>query len=191
MSKVATLILRMRLLKAVNDTQDYLTLFLRSNGVDPDNINRLYLNEFGDTVSYNSIMCGGVEYQDHKIYFPQPNARLPVMLRHGGVTWVTWGRRKKGDSGKFPNGGWARIDSIKSGKWKPWHPRPVLIPAENFMEKDHDGQSHWITLTSGMAIQALLAERKGEHRVYVVTVDTPPESQWIHDRWPRLVRLRA
>lgn len=113
------------------------------------------------------------------------------MLRHGGVTWVAWGRRKKGDSGKFPNGGWARIDSIKSGKWKPWHPRPVLIPAENFMEKDPDGQSHWITLASGMAIQALLAERKGEHRVYVVTVDTPHESQWIHDRWPRLVRLKA
>ena len=37
------------------------------------------------------------------------------------------------------------------------------------MEKDHNKQSHWITLAPGMAIQALLAERDGEQRVYVVT----------------------
>ncbi|WP_292956690.1 hypothetical protein [Nitrosomonas sp.] len=40
-----------------------------------------------------------------------------------------------------------------------------------------------------MAIQGLLAERKEEKRVYVVTIDTPPEYAWIHDHWPRLVRL--
>ena len=36
---------------------------------------------------------------------------------------------------------------------------------------------------------ALLAERKGESRVYVVTEDTPPEYSWIHDRWPRLRKV--
>jgi hypothetical protein len=40
------------------------------------------------------VMCGGIEYQDQKIYFPQPDARLPVRLRDGHVTWITWGRRK-------------------------------------------------------------------------------------------------
>ena len=45
----------------------------------------------------------------------------------------------------------------------------VLIPAESFMERDHDKQSHWISLAPGMAIQALLAERDGEQRVYVAT----------------------
>ncbi len=40
-----------------------------------------------------------------------------------------------------------------------------------------------------MVIQGLLAERNGEQRVYVVTVNTPPEYHWIHDRWPRLVKL--
>ncbi len=25
-----------------------------------------------------------------------------------------------------------------------WHPRPVLIVADQFMEKDHDNQSHWV-----------------------------------------------
>lgn len=114
-------------------------------------------------------MCGGIEYQENKIYFPQPDARLPVKLRDGGVTWIIWGKRKLEGSGKFPNGGWARIDSIKMGKWKPWHPRPILIPAESFMEKDHDKQSHWITLAPGMAIQGLLAERNGELRNNVLS----------------------
>ena len=63
-------------------------------------------------------MCGGIEYQDQKIYFPQPDARLPVRLRDGQVTWITWGRRKDEAIGKFPNGGWARLNSIKSGRWK-------------------------------------------------------------------------
>ena len=134
-------------------------------------------------------MCGGIEYQDQKIYFSQPDARLPVRLRDGHVTWIAWGRRKDEATGKFPNGGWARLNSIKSGKWKPWHPRPVLIPAISFMEKDHDSQSRWIELDKGMVIQGLLAERDKETRVYVVTIDTPPEYSWIHDRWPRLVRL--
>ncbi|HRB45977.1 MAG TPA: hypothetical protein PK439_08300 [Nitrosomonas sp.] len=134
-------------------------------------------------------MCGGVQYQDHTIYFPQPDAKLPIRLRGGGVTWVTWGRRQKEAIGKFPNGGWARLNSIKMGKWKPWHPKPVLIPIESFLEKDHDKQSHWITLSSCMTLQGLLAERNGEQRVYIVTEETPPEYQWIHDRWPRLIKL--
>jgi len=134
-------------------------------------------------------MCGGIQYQDYKFYFPQNNALLPVLLRSGGVTWVTWGRRQNEAIGQFPNGGWARLDSIKAGKWKPWHPKPVLIIVDQFMEKDHDGQTHWIELDKKMAIQGLLAERKKEQRVYVVTIDTPLENAWIHDRWPRLVRL--
>ena len=135
-------------------------------------------------------MCGGIEYQDQKIYFPKADARLPVRLRDGHVTWITWGRRKDEAIGKFPNGGWARLESIKSGKWKPWHPRPILIVANQFMEKDHDKQSHWITLVPNMGIQALLAERGGEQRAYIVTEGTPSEYHWIHDRWPRLVRLK-
>ncbi|HRB97312.1 MAG TPA: hypothetical protein PKY67_06325 [Nitrosomonas sp.] len=50
-------------------------------------------------------MCGGIEYQDQKIYFPQPSARLPVRLRDGSVTWIAWRRRKDEVTGKFPNGG--------------------------------------------------------------------------------------
>lgn len=34
-------------------------------------------------------MCDGIEYHGDKIYFPNPQARLPVRLRNGNVTWVT------------------------------------------------------------------------------------------------------
>ncbi len=112
-----------------------------------------------------------------------------MRLRDGSVTWIAWGRRKDEATGKFPIGGWARLNSIKSGRWKPWHLRPVLIATNQFMEKDHDNQSRWIELDKRMVIQELLAERDKETRVYVVTIDTPPEYAWIHDRWPRLVRL--
>src|SRR5690606_33631165 len=142
--------------------------------------------QLGDRLSR---MCGGIEYQNQKIYFPRPDARLPVRLRNGNVTWVTWGRRKDEAHGKFPNGGWARLNSIKSGKWKPWHPRPVLIVADQFMEKDQEQQSHWGPLDTGVLVQGLLAERNDALRVYVVTVSTPPEYAGIDDRWPRFVPL--
>lgn len=117
-------------------------------------------------------MCDGVQYHDHKIYFPQLDAKLPVKLRGGGITWVTWGRCQKEAIGKFPNGFWVRLDSIKMGKWKPWHPKPVLIRIESFLEKDHGIQSHWITLAPNMFLQGLVTERNGEQRVYVVTEET-------------------
>jgi hypothetical protein len=48
-------------------------------------------------------MCGGIEYQGDKIFFPQPEARLPVWLRNGNVTWVTWDRREKEAIGSYGN----------------------------------------------------------------------------------------
>ncbi|MER2513052.1 MAG: hypothetical protein ABTQ25_11685 [Nitrosomonas ureae] len=59
------------------------------------------------------------------------------------------------------------------------------------MEKDHEKQSHWFNLASGMAMQALRAERDGEQRVYVVTEETPSEYDWIHDRWLKLRKVKG
>ncbi len=58
----------------------------------------------------------------------------------------------------------------------------LIINNRNF------GKCYYETVPK-MVIQGLLAERNGEQRVYVVTVNTPPEYHWIHDRWPRLVKL--
>ena len=81
-----------------------------------------------------------------------------------------------------------RLDSVQAGKWQRFHPRPVLLPVQSFMEKDHERQSHWIDVPAGQLMQGLLATHEDQARVYVVTTDTPAEYHWIHDRWPRLVQ---
>lgn len=145
---------------------------------------------------YASIMCGGAKYTDKSgkdwtIYFPSPKAALPVLKRDGDVEWVAWGKRKEEPAECFVNGGWARLDSIKQGKWKRFHPQPVILPVQSFMEKDHDRKSHWIDVPEGQAIQGLVAHVDDQIRLYVVTMDTPEEYQWVHDRWPRLVENKT
>jgi putative SOS response-associated peptidase YedK len=144
-------------------------------------------------------MCGGVQYTDKanktwNIYFPSPKAALPILKKDGEIEWVKWGKRKEEGSEDNPDlkffapGGWARLDSINEGKWKCFHPVPVKIPVQSFMEKDEHKVSHWIEVPDGQVIQGLLATHDDQARVYVVTTETPPEFAWVHDRWPRLVQ---
>ena len=138
-------------------------------------------------------MCGGIKYNDKagkewKVYFPSPKAALPVIKKSGEIEWVTWGKRKEENAPHFPNGGWARLDSIKEGKWQRFHPTPVLLPVNSFMEKDHEKVSHWFDLKSDEVIQGLLTVHEDIARVYVVTTDTPAEFSYIHDRWPRVIQ---
>ena len=137
-------------------------------------------------------MCGGIKYTNKQdktwtVYFPSPKAALPVLTKDGDVEWVKWGKRKEEDDKFFINGGWARLDSVKEGKWEYCYPKPVLIPVHAFMEKDHDKKSHWLEVPANQIIQGLLARHDNETRVYVVTTDAPAEYNYIHDRWPRLV----
>lgn len=135
-------------------------------------------------------MCGGVYYQKdgevHRSYFPNPKAQLPVLTADGDTELVQWGRREK-QGGQLPVTGWARLDSIKAGKWQRCDPIPVKIPVLSFMEKDYQGQSHWYDLTKDQFIQGLLAQAGSEKRVYVVTVPPGAENAHIHNRWPRII----
>jgi hypothetical protein len=135
-------------------------------------------------------MCGGVEFhQDgvkQRLYFPNPEAKLPVRKKAGEHELVAWGRRKE-EPGDFPPGGWARLDSIRQGKWDRYVPRPVKIDVERFMEKDNRRNSHWFDMPASSFIQGLLVEHRGERRVYVVTVEPDDEQAQIHDRWPRIL----
>ena len=97
-------------------------------------------------------MCGGVRYTTNKetvrVYFPNPQAKLPILMRDGNISLMPWGRRKE-QEGNLPLGGWARLDSINTGKWEYVHPIPVKIIVDGFMEKDHNKDSHWFTLEEG------------------------------------------
>jgi hypothetical protein len=134
-------------------------------------------------------MCGGVYYsvndRDVRVYFPNPGAMLPVRTRCGGTELLVWGRRHD-QTGELPRGGWARLDSIYSGRWDRWFPVPVKLRLKSFMEKDFEGHSHWYDLTRGQWIQGLVARCRYERRVYVVTVD-PELPDAVHERWPRIM----
>ncbi len=136
-------------------------------------------------------MCGGVKYKHEEktvtSYFPNPKAALPVLRRDGAHELMTWGRRQE-ETGELPPGGWARLDSVKQGRWDRYDPKPVCLGVDEFMEKDHAGHSHWYSLEPGQWLQGLVATHGDEQRVYVVTL-TPiePEQRAIHDRWPRIV----
>lgn len=138
-------------------------------------------------------MCGGVIYtfndKKERIFFPNPYAQLPIRMRDGSERLIPWGRRTE-QSGFLPQGGWARLDSIKQGKWQRYHPLSVKIVVEQFMEKDKDKQSHWFMLKEGQYIQGLVAQLSDEQRVYVVTTnfeEHPEMNGAIHDRWPRII----
>lgn len=136
-------------------------------------------------------MCGAAKYRHHgrtvTARFPDPGAALPVILRSGDQALLPWGRREA-QQGDLPPGGWARLDSIRAGRWARYAPRPVRLAVEEFMEKDAAGRAHWYPLAPGRWIQGLVATRGEERRVYVVTIVPSEEAQRaVHNRWPRIV----
>ncbi|WP_178124455.1 hypothetical protein [Spartinivicinus ruber] len=137
-------------------------------------------------------MCGGAEFvqnqERYRVFFPNPNAKLPVLQRDGSVVMVPWGRREN-QPGSSPQGGWARLESIQRCAWQPFNPRPVKIVVTSFMEKDETEQSRWFPLEAHEIIQGLLATEGNIQRVYVVT-EPHPESTHDSGRWPRVIPLK-
>jgi putative SOS response-associated peptidase YedK len=142
-------------------------------------------------------MCGGVEYRSfnkktgrietRRTYFPIPNALLPVVGAKGAGL-VTWGRRKgEFDETGLPPGGWARIDSLEGGRWNRFHPRPVIIPVSQFMEKDKEGKTHWFSLKEDQVLRGIGVVVDGKPFVYVVTRDSSLEN--VHARMPVVLTL--
>ena len=103
-------------------------------------------------------------------------------MKDGNVILLPWGRRKE-QEGKLPPGGWARLESINAGEWDCYHPRPVKIAVDAFMEKDHEKNSHWFDMEPDTFIQGLHATVNDEARIYVVTIEPDPLKRQIHDRW--------
>lgn len=143
-------------------------------------------------------MCSAIEYHGRKVYFREPEPKLPVLLKQGPdmpegcVRWIDWGRPYGSTtkrSAPVPEGACARLESIKRGVWRKWHAHPVQIPVERFMERGPDKAEYWFDLQPGQSIQGCLAESSHSEliAVYIVTVPAPQEFARIHDRWPRLV----
>ena len=147
-------------------------------------------------------MCHGIEYvrEDERVvvYFVVQGAELPIRRRSGAVEFVRWGARgdrylsddnTPGYLLKFPVGGWASRESIASGSWQKFEPRPVRIVASRFVFDDARLGPHYFALTRGEYIQGLLAASGTHTRVYVVTV-APPARHASLAMWPRVLKAR-
>ena len=122
--------------------------------------------------------------EEMKTYFTNPKGCLPVLRKNRSIALVTWGRHKL-EAGNLPLGGWARSETVKSGRWDKYFPKPVKLPLTSFMEKDIEGRSVWFTLTPGQWVQGLLARYDDELRVYIVTM-TPEREDALFERWPKM-----
>lgn len=128
-------------------------------------------------------MCGGVEFEWHnekvRTFFPNPNAKLPVIRKDGELELVSWGRRNDEntpDAEGFPVNGWARYETFLNpeSSWRKFRHKEVKIAVPLFMEKDENGKSHWFRLEKNEYIRGLLLIINGRWRVYVLTTE-PPE----------------
>jgi len=91
---------------------------------------------------------------------------------------IGWGNREK--EVNLPETGWAKWESFQDGKWKHLHPTKVLIPAMRGCEK-----KIWFDISNPIA--AILAERDGEKRAYMITEPASEEYKELtgHDRMPK------
>jgi hypothetical protein len=109
----------------------------------------------------------------------QPRPVLPALL-DGDLQLFDWGNRD--ESLKLPKTGWVRIESLQAGKWNYLHPREVVIPAFQGVEK-----KVWFGVEHG--IRGYLVHRGDEQRVYMLTLPPTPEYRALtgHDRMPALI----
>lgn len=147
-------------------------------------------------------MCGGLEYRYinpdtgevvvRKVFFPIPKAQVPVMEEDGSISLCRWGKRQGEDPGiDVPVTGWARLISLKEGKWNRYQPRKVRIPAMRWMEKDAGRQSHWFDLEPKQGILGVEIQAEGERFVYVVTKPSAGAFAEVHERMPMLTEVKA
>lgn len=146
-------------------------------------------------------MCDGIEYfldcERVTVYFSQPGAELPVRERGGAIAFYHWGALGKyyfsndnlaGWGAKFPEGGWASLQSIRAGKWDTLEPRPVRIMASRFVQMNSWQIPCYFELKPGEFIQGLVANINFHHRVYVVTVPPPMDHAEDWQEWPRIIK---
>lgn len=143
-------------------------------------------------------MCGGLEFKRKKpveglgllepeeelikVFFPNPKAAL--LVDPDTDLWLPWGRRKE-QPGDWPEGGWARAESLAKAYWTKWEPEPVWIHPARWMEKDPARRSHWFELGPGEGIRCLRLHGAPGTPLYVVTeASTGDFKAEIHDRIP-------
>ncbi len=134
-------------------------------------------------------MCSAVRFdfdgQRFEYRFTQYQARLPLLLKTGYCSLVSWGRRRN-EVGSAPFGASVRLASIQAGRWDALQPKPVKIAVQGFMETDVMGHEHWFQVMPGQYIQGMLIQQQNQLRVYTVQLDCNGEDTFFQN-WPRIV----
>ena len=94
-------------------------------------------------------------------FFWEAQPALPIEIDNQ-IKLMPWGNRDDKTS-KLPQTGWAKVESIRDGKWKWLHPKRVKIIAEQGYEK-----GKWFNVKSG-GIEGLVAKLDKEERTYMIT----------------------
>ena len=146
-------------------------------------------------------MCVALEYSVdghvRRVSSDVLGAELPIRLRSGQVRTYAWGapdatfvsNEQPGYLLKWPVSPWVGLAIIKRGDWWQFSPVPVRIAVARFLVMRKNGNGiweQWIALKRGEYLQGALAERHGERRVYVVTVDPPVAFEDVSP-WPRII----
>lgn len=137
---------------------------------------------------WNAVWLGAeaaAKHSAYRVYFPNPKAALRV--EPDTNLWLPWGRRKE-QPGDWPEGGWAREESLGKGYWLRWHPERVVVRPVQWMEKDRHRVSRWFEMEPGQGILCLRLDTAPGTPLYVVT--RPAAGDYladIHDRIPVLV----
>ena len=100
--------------------------------------------------------------------------------------------RRKEEPGDWPEGGWARYESLNKGYWRRWGSERVLVWPARWMEKDYQRKSHWFDMQPGHALVGLVLTKAPGTPIYVVTSHAEGDFLAdIHDRIPKLVPVAA
>lgn len=137
-----------------------------------DNINRKELDRFYTPDEFDKQRKG----DSLQIYFWQKRPFLPVE-EDGEIHLYDWGNRD--GSVKIPKTGWAKLESLRDGRWDYLRPQKVWIPASMGYEK-----KKWFKTPQGLT--GIKVRFHNITRVYLVTEKANQEFIQLtgHDRMP-------
>ena len=147
-------------------------------------------------------MCGTVEFHRRRLRQPGdlglldpgdevirvtfPNPKAALLVDPEQDLWLPWGRRRE-QPGDWPEGGWARVESLGKAYWTRWDPQPFLLRAARWAEKDPAGRTHWFELGAD-GIRCVRLDKAPGTPVYVVTEPSHGDFVDVHDRMPMIAR---
>ena len=123
--------------------------------------------------------------RDWESRFSNPQSKLPVRDKQGQIVLKTWGRRPT-DKGRLPLGSIARMAHFQSGRWNAYFPKSVRVMVKEFCVVDVAGNERWYGLPKGQFIHGICASYDAELRIYILSLDSPPEEAEF-ETWPRIL----